>query len=250
MDLVPLDSRNPSRLQRQARRRSRRSPEKLRKGGNPVKKLMLILLALGLFGIGAGLGPLFSGQVPKEFEGKAPTPKILIVNVTAVIERDGRRKKFRADLLENNADFKAKVNKLEKEIDPRTPGDLDISLSNDWSDNEPIRKKRQELENLYREAEQKAGKKYEQFMTVLWRDMELAIRKCAECYGHNLAIAYGDPADQELRNGFPNINRKMVAMDSGDCVPLYVHCSADITDAVAETMLRWARYQKKSAQDP
>ena len=54
----------------------------------------------------------------------------------------------------------------------------------------------------------------------------------------------GDSADQHLRNVFPNINRKMIAMDSGNCVPLYLHGSVDITDAVAATMVHWERDKK------
>jgi hypothetical protein len=47
---------------------------------------------------------------------------------------------------------------------------------------------------------------------------------------------------------FPNVNRKMAAMDAGDAVPLHVHSSAELTDAATRTLKHWHELRQNQLQ--
>ena len=85
------------------------------------------------------------------------------------------------------------------------------------------------------------GKRQEDNLVTLWKEVNLGISKVSEAYGFQIVFGYGDPLDKALMDLFPNINRKMQAMDTGGAVPLYVHGSVDLSHAVTETLNRWAR---------
>jgi len=73
----------------------------------------------------------------------------------------------------------------------------------------------------------------------------MGISKVSEAYGFQIVLGYGDPLDKALMDLFPNINRKMQAMDAGGAVPLYVHGSVDLSEAVTGTLNRWIEPQQK-----
>jgi hypothetical protein len=52
--------------------------------------------------------------------------------------------------------------------------------------------------------------------------------------------------EKNLLDQFPNVNRKMQAMDVGSTVPLYVHGSVDLSQAVVDTLNAWLT-QKSAA---
>ena len=48
-------------------------------------------------------------------------------------------------------------------------------------------------------------------------------------------------AGEKVAIEFPNINRKMQAMDLGSTVPLYIHGSVDLSYAVTKTLNDWVK---------
>ena len=79
-----------------------------------MRSRIVIPILLAVFALGVYVVPRLCGQRPEA--AVVRPPKIAIVNYRAVIDKDGRREKFRAALLESNATWKAKVDKIQDEI--------------------------------------------------------------------------------------------------------------------------------------
>jgi Skp family chaperone for outer membrane proteins len=62
----------------------------------------------------------------------------------------------------------------------------------------------------------------------------MGITKVSEAYGFQIVLGYGDPLDKGMMDLFPNINRKMQAMDSGGLAPLFASPKTDIAEPVTE----------------
>ena len=67
----------------------------------------------------------------------------------------------------------------------------------------------------------------------------MGIEAVAKAYGYQIVLGYGDPMEKDILNQFPNVNRKMQAMDLGSTVPLYIHGSVDISSIVVHNLNAW-----------
>ena len=56
-----------------------------------------------------------------------------------------------------------------------------------------------------------------------------------------LVLGYGDPVDNDAVDQFPNVKRKMQAMDLGSSLPLFVSPRVDISEYVAELVMQRRR---------
>ena len=112
---------------------------------------------------------------------------------------------------------------------------------------EAIKKNKRELEDLANRMRKVLGKKSEDDLVMLWKEANQCIEKVSQHYGFSIVFGYGDPLDKGLMDLFPNVNRKMNAMDGGATLPLYVHGSSDLSDPVARTLNQWYEYQHKQA---
>jgi hypothetical protein len=102
-----------------------------------------------------------------------------------------------------------------------------------------IVKNQRQLEDMDREIKNLLGKTQEENLVTLWKEVNTGIERVAQAYGFQIVLGYGDPMDKETLNLFPNVNRKMQAMDLGSTVPLYVHGSVDLSQAIADTLNSW-----------
>ena len=78
-------------------------------------------------------------------------------------------------------------------------------------------------------------------MLTLWKDVQEGIKNYATQHGIDLVLGYGEPLAKEMLTQYPNLNRKMQAMDHGSAVPLFVAPGADISKAVLESLNRPVR---------
>jgi hypothetical protein len=102
-----------------------------------------------------------------------------------------------------------------------------------------ITKNKRQLEDLAAEMRKLLGKKSEDNLVMLWKESNDCIKRVGEAYGFSIVMGYGDPLEPALMDLFPNVNRKMGAMDAGGAVPLYVHPSSDLSNAVTQTLNQW-----------
>jgi Skp family chaperone for outer membrane proteins len=102
-------------------------------------------------------------------------------------------------------------------------------------------------EQLGREVKALVAKKQEDHLVEIWRDMNDAIKAYSTEHHVDIVLGYGEPDERELlREPFPNINRKLQAMDLGSSVLLFSANHADITEPVFRLILEQRR--KKLAE--
>ena len=81
----------------------------------------------------------------------------------------------------------------------------------------------------------------EDHLVGLFNDIQSAIKAYATEHKIDLVVGYGEPHDKALNRLFPNINRKMQAMDGGGVVPLFLAPHVDISADLTKLLNKRAR---------
>ena len=173
--------------------------------------------------------------------------RVAVVNIGEVFNKYKRAIAFKDDLEFTLKPYKADAKKLTDHIklledELRTKPNMPPTTQNQYQD--LIRADKRKLEDMSAEISRLLGKKQEENLVTLWKEVNMGITEVAKAYGFQVVLGYGDPMEKDMLNLFPNINRKMQAMDLGSTVPLYVHDSVDLSRAVADTLNRWVGDQK------
>jgi Skp family chaperone for outer membrane proteins len=214
----------------------------------------MILMATGIAVLAAGTyfgASLFAqgtgGAQPATPAANAGT-KIGVVNVGYVFNKWKRAEAFKQELERDAKPFNDQAKKYQEEMkawdaESKKPG---TSKAQQEAFQTSIKGNQRKLEDLADRMRKELGKKSEENLVTLWKDANECIKRVAEAYGFSLVMGYGDPLDKGLMDLFPNVNRKMNAMDAGGAVPLYVHGSCDLSNAVAATLNQWWEHQQKT----
>ena len=167
--------------------------------------------------------------------------KIAVVNIGEVFNKYKRAQAFKADLEATLAPYKDKAKKLTEqskfwEDEARKPTTKPADAENLVN---AINKNKRDLEDMSTEISKLLGKKQEDNLVTLWKEVNMGIEAVAKAYGYQIVLGYGDPMEKDLLNHFPNVNRKMQAMDLGSTVPLYIHGSIDLSPVIVDTLNKW-----------
>ena len=217
-----------------------------------MKKSILVLTGVAVLAAGAYFGSL-SAQQPAGpgATGAAhaqPGTRIAIVNVGYVFNKFDRAATFKAeieDLLKNpKKDAMKMIDDMKAwDAESKKPG-LDPRKKDEYE--AAVRNTKRKLEDMNLEIQKLIGKKQEDNLVTLWKDVNMGIETIAKAWGYQIVLGYGDPMEKEMMALFPNINRKMQAMDMGSSVPLYVHGSVDLSKPVTDTLNSWFKQTSKS----
>jgi Skp family chaperone for outer membrane proteins len=214
-----------------------------------VKKLILCLTGLAVLASGAYFSSYLFAQGTGTATQQAGT-KVAVINIGHVFNNYIKAQGFKKELEAAFAPYKDKIKRNQDQIvewqKQLQSSNLDPKQREFYESS--VRKNKRELEDWGVEMQRLLGKRQEDNLVQLWREVNLGIQKVSEAYGFQIVLGYGDPLDKELLHLFPNINRKMGAMDNGGAVPLYIHGSIDLSHAVTETLNRWE--QQRSGVAP
>jgi len=209
----------------------------------------MIFLVTGFAAVLAGAyGSSFlfaqGGGAPAQQQGT----RVAVVNIGKVFNEYTRAKAFKAELEHTLAPYKEKAKKYTDTIKAledglRKPG-LTEAEKAQYLDS--IKTNKRALEDMSADISRLLGKKQEDNLVTLWKEVNMGIKAVGEAYGFQVVLGYGDPMEKNLLDQFPNVNRKMQAMDVGSTVPLYVHGSVDLSQAVVDTLNAWLT-QKSAA---
>jgi Skp family chaperone for outer membrane proteins len=75
----------------------------------------------------------------------------------------------------------------------------------------------------------------------VWKQIDEAIRSYAESHAITMVLGFSDAADTGKHSLFPNVNRKMNAMDAGGICPLFAAPTTDITQEVLDLLRKEQR---------
>jgi Skp family chaperone for outer membrane proteins len=178
-------------------------------------------------------------------------PVIAVVNIGVVFNKYQRAVAFKEQMTHEMKESQEEAKQLTQDI---TVWKTAVLQQNDFSaaKREQYEKKiinaMRQLEDLQRQVRSKVGKTQEANLIVLWKDVRAAVKTYATEHGIQVVFAFADPKESELVDLFPNVTRKMQALDQGGSTPLFTAPGADISEAVAELLNR--QYREKSKAEP
>jgi Skp family chaperone for outer membrane proteins len=167
---------------------------------------------------------------------KPKTPqgtKIAVVNVGLVFSKYWKAKQQKTELEETLLPYKANAKRLADEAkmweDALNSGG-DLTPSQKDKTKEAIRKNCLELEDMSAKIQKDLGKKQEENLMILWKDLNDGITAVAKAQDLHIVLGYG------VQNPFQSVCIKKQGLDHGYAVPLYIHESIDITEIMIYLM--------------
>lgn len=199
------------------------------------------------------VGIAFASQ-PADPKKDAPfqpgTVRVAVVNVGYVFNNWKKAQAFKSELEDAARPYNAKAKALQDDIARWEAviksGNVEEGGKDDYE--KKITRSKRELEDLAAGMRKDLGKKSENNLVALWKEAQTAVSDHADRNGIELVFGFGDPLDKSLMDLFPNVNRKMNAMDGGAAVPMFVKGRADISVAVTEMLNKRFRGEKESAK--
>jgi Skp family chaperone for outer membrane proteins len=194
-----------------------------------------ILFAFLLLGIGL---PTAMPQTKEKKQRPVGGTRFATVNIGYVFNNYSRATKFKQELEAAFTPYKAKVKFLQDSILAWKKALSDEELADETKEalTAKVTKATREIENLGAEMQRFLGKRQEDNLVDLWRDVQDGIKSYATQNDIELVFGFGDPVDKQLLDLFPNINRKMSAMDNGSAVPLFAARHVEIAPGVVELL--------------
>lgn len=186
-------------------------------------------------------GSRLFAQQPGVPSGPAAT-KVGVCNIGTVFTKYKKALVFKEEMERELKPYKDKIEELKNLVvrwqnymaeQAKSPGGIDKAKREEGE--KTILNCKRQMEDLDREARGKIGKKNEEQISQLYKEVNAAIQRYALSTGYHMVLGYGEPLDQDLLS-FMNINRKMQAMDMGAVIPMYVAQGLDVTEGVVGTL--------------
>lgn len=178
-----------------------------------------------------GVGGIASAQLPGQ---SMPVNKVGVVNLGVLFIKYEKSTIYKKELEGELAPLKAQAEKI-KDVMTKHNNWLKAPTSTDTKQREvsegAMRDGQRALEDLDLQARKLVGKKQENQLIQLYKEIHAAVQAHAQNNGFHVILAYGDPPDQDLFS-FQNINRKMNALDLAAAVPYYWQPNLDVTNDV------------------
>jgi Skp family chaperone for outer membrane proteins len=187
----------------------------------------------------AALATAWTLGVASQAHAQQAGTKVAVVNIGTVFNKYQKAIDFKKMMEDTLKPYKDQAEKIKKDVlayqgginNPQT----DIKLKEQYQ--QAIVKLKRQLEDLDGEARKIIGKKQEDHLIQLYKEVATHIQAVGSQNGFHLVLGFGEPPDADLFT-FVNINRKLTAMDMGALVPLYHHANLDISELVAASLNR------------
>jgi Skp family chaperone for outer membrane proteins len=191
------------------------------------------ILALGLAAV--MLGGL-TGQL--QAQPTAAGTRVAVVNVGLVFSKYEKAKFYKTELETTLKPYKEKGEKIAGEMkkygDPLKNGLItDPKMKDQYT--QYLLKLKRDMEDLDAEARKLIGKKQEDQIVTLFKEVTGAIQAFAQSNGYHLILGYGQQIEGDMYS-FANINRMMQGMDLGGTTPLFLVGGMDISQPVVDML--------------
>jgi len=194
--------------------------------------------------ISAGVVKVLNGPEPTDKPEPAARVRIAHVNISHIFQKYERAQRFRKELEDAFAPFQKKQKALNDEIKNwqsiLEKGDFTNVAEEDLQN--LVQRNKRELEDIAIELQRLLGRKQEDNLVTLWREVQIGNEKVGSYF--DLVLGNGASLDKNVIDSFPNISRKMQAIDSGAAVLLFTPAWSDLSGPVTETLNRWVRDAK------
>lgn len=173
---------------------------------------------------------LSGGQVPS-------STRVAVVNIGQVFSKYQKAKDYKAEMEVLLKPYKEKSDKWRSDVaayqkaiqDPKTTPEKRVEYQ------QAVVQYKRAMEDLDQETQKNVGKRQEDQIVNLFKDVNDAVKSYAVANGIHLVLAYGEQIEGDPFN-FPNINRKMQGMDLGSTNPMVFLPGADISSAISDVL--------------
>jgi Skp family chaperone for outer membrane proteins len=174
--------------------------------------------------------------------------RVAVVNIGHVFNNYESAKASKKELTDSLEPVKTKAKRLTDELKQwsRMIEDGDYSAFTRNELQTMIQKNRLELGQIENKVRSQMGKKQEDNLVQLWKEVQAGIKTYATQHNIDLVIGYGEPLEKELLDVFPNVNRKMQAMDVGGLTPLFMMPGVDISEGVTALLNKQYRARNQA----
>ncbi len=185
----------------------------------------------------AALATMATLSLAGQARAQATGTRVAVVNIGVVFTKYEKAANFKKEMEDILKPYKEQAEKIKKSM-----LDYENAIKNPMVNekdkeqymNYMLTLKRQ-LEDLDRDARKKIGKRQEDHLVQLYKEVSEQIGRIANSNGIHLVLGFGEPPNEDLMS-FMNINRKLTGMDMGSTVPLFFHSSLDISDHVVTAL--------------
>lgn len=165
--------------------------------------------------------------------------RVAVVNIGTVFSKYKKAENFKAEMEATLKPYKDQAEQIKKSILEHQEGlkklnPTDTKLREQYENN--LRILRRQLEDIDLEARKKIGKRQEEHLVQLYKEVNDHIKAVAQTNGIHIVLGFGEPPGDLLN--IKNIERKLTAMDMGGVVPLFFHESLDISETVVLSLNR------------
>ena len=211
------------------------------------------IIALGLVAAAlASSGRLVNAQQPGLPQTVAPSYaappgqlRVAIVNMGLVFTKYDKAAAVKNQLERSLEPYKQEAEKLKKDMlswaeymkSPSFPAKDKDQYENG------IRTNQRKLEDIEVQVRKMVGKQQEDQIINLYKEINDAIKVCAQQQGIQVVFGYGEQTDGDMYS-IANITRKMQGMELGGCNPLY--CQPDVGVDITRNVIQFlnANYQR------
>jgi Skp family chaperone for outer membrane proteins len=181
------------------------------------------------------LSVLLVAVSPLAAQEKFPPTRIALINIGEVFNKSIKAKERKKEMEAKTLVYRKQMESLKTECNKYQQVLVDVNAE---AEERAVAGKhllalRRKMEDIDVEVRRVLGKKQEQFMLELFKEIQDAIKEHADANDIDLVLIYGDPPKDDVLK-VANINRKMMAAEQGGLVPIFIRSRIDITQAVLE----------------
>lgn len=169
----------------------------------------------------------------------APRTRVALLNLTYVLKNYDKYKHFQEDIKhvmepaqERDKKLRAQLEKLRVQAEKQKENSSIVPAKAEDLE-EKAKKIQRELEDNSQKAKKILGKKTEEEMKSLFRDVEQAAKRYAEIHDIDIVMHYNDATTAEEYMSSQNIARKL---QTGALMPIYWTRGVDISKDLVEMM--------------
>jgi Skp family chaperone for outer membrane proteins len=210
--------------------------------GEPMKRTFMIVAGLAALCTVAYIGNRLAAQQPAAPVQAPAQTRVAVINFLQVLKNYNKAKFYDSELEETLRPYRTKMEDLKKKKlewqaylqDPKNKGIPDDQRA---AGERSIININRQMEDLEKEGRLVVGKKREQQVVQLYREIDDAVKTYARANGFHLVLSYFEPGNAADMFSGTNIGRKLEGMQVA-CNAMYFADGMDISGPVVENLNR------------
>ena len=177
----------------------------------------------------------------------APRTRIALINLSQVIKGYHKYQDFQTEIKDDIKKFQDKNREIQDNLSAvqKTLADATATAAQKIDGEKQVRDLKRQLEDLNSEAKTTLGKKSDNQMVFLYKEVQQAAQRYAQAHDIEMVLHYNDADEKTTEAEYwssANVARKMQA---GALMPVYIAPGLDVSAEIIETLNASRRTEKK-----